>query len=90
MVSPHSDYTQCKRVAACCASHFFTLFHSTLCTKKHKSAASSDALALHVVALWGHHGYDHNFVPGLRVHTITGLSSTLLGMFSGRNARSRR
>ena len=39
VMSPHSDYTQRKRVAACCASHFFFSVQSA--AKKHKSATRS-------------------------------------------------
>ena len=51
VMSLHSDYTQRKRVAAC----LFTAL-CTLKSIKVRRAASSDALALRVVAMCGHHG----------------------------------
>ena len=53
VMSPHSDYPQRKRVALLC----FLLALCTLKSIEVRHAASSDGLALRVVAMWGHHGY---------------------------------
>ena len=56
VMSPHGDYTQRKRVAACCTFMLFSAQSAVKERKKVRCAASSDALALRVVAMWGHHG----------------------------------
>ena len=55
-MSPHAAQARrCwLRVALLC----FLVYEALLKSIKVRRAASSDALALHAVAMWGHHGKD--------------------------------